>query len=133
MIKTFFLIFFFSISLLFGEHSVTIVSLSIGDTYTEMVQPGLKKTKEYATRYGYDYIVGSKKEDPSRHIYWNKIALLQKVLDETTSEWIVWIDADTLIMNHAIALDSFIDDNFNLIISEDFGGINAGCDLPGTD
>lgn len=41
-------------------------------------------------------------------------------------KWILWTDADSLIMNFNIRLEDLIDNKYNLIISRDFNNINSG-------
>ena len=83
--------------------------------------------KEYCARYSYDFIC--KLEHTSgRHIVWEKIAL---ILDhfkyhKDDFDWIIYCDADVMIMNHTIPLENFIDDKVDFIGTNDCHGYNAG-------
>lgn len=48
--------------------------------------------------------------------------MLLNTLNE--SDWVWFMGADTLIMNHTIDAHQFCDNNYDLIISEDYNGIN---------
>ena len=51
---------------------------------------------------------------------------LKQIIQQQTTDWICWIDADAIIMNHTIRLESFINDSYDLIIGEDWNGVNTG-------
>jgi galactosyl transferase GMA12/MNN10 family len=80
----------------------------------------------YAKKHGYDIILGHTTLDNSRPTPWSKIVALEKYLDKY--DWLFWTDADSLIMNQEILLETLIDDDFDLIISKEttLGNINTG-------
>lgn len=73
--------------------------------------------KEYAKRHGYDLFLYHDTLDPKRHPAWSKILAIQRHL--ASYNWIFWLDADALIMNHKIKLESLVDQNYDLIIASD--------------
>src|ERR1043166_9768192 len=72
--------------------------------------------QEYCDCYGYNFVC--KKEHTSgRHIVWEKIALILYMFENHRDEfdWLCYCDADVMIMNHTIKLESFIDDKVDFI------------------
>ena len=88
---------------------------------TEIIKANRKK---YIEKHGYDFICETQQQDPRRPPEWEKILLIQKHLRDYN--WLFWTDADSLIINTNIKLESLIDNNFNLILTNDNTGINTG-------
>jgi galactosyl transferase GMA12/MNN10 family len=80
----------------------------------------------YAQAHGYDLFLHHKTLDHTRPVAWSKILALQKHLNHY--DWLFWSDADSLIMNQAISLETLIDDDFDIIISKEatLGNMNTG-------
>jgi len=76
----------------------------------------------------HDYKLVCKTEDlPStRVIYFEKIKMMIDILKDDTIEWVWWIDCDALVTNFNIKLETIIDNNYDVVISSDFNGINTG-------
>lgn len=58
---------------------------------------------------------------------WEKIPIIRDHLSDY--DWLMWIDADAMVMNHSIRLERIIDgayENAHLIITRDLEGLNAG-------
>lgn len=70
----------------------------------------------YAKKHGYDLYLYHKKFD-SRSCAWSKVAAINEVLD--SYDWVFWSDADALFMNHAIKLETFLDDQYDIIIGDE--------------
>lgn len=105
---------------------IAIVSLAAGESYQKAVAPGLLNKQLYSSLHGHDYYLGLKSFDSSRHPTWSKISLLHNVLKNKNYSWVFWTDADSLIMNKHIKLETMVDNNYDLIITEDWNGMNAG-------
>ena len=96
----------------------------------------------YCKRHGYDFLrVVQAKEDMSklssgRHLAWGKVALLRHLLQGREQlvpgceklgvraedfDYIAWIDADAMILNHALKLEELVSvaQNADFIIGED--------------
>jgi hypothetical protein len=84
---------------------IAVVTLTIGDEYTKAIDLGLKSKKEYCDAHGYDYIAGGMLTN--RPPSWEKIPLVLAVLHKY--DWVFFTDGDTMIMNHNIKLESFIE------------------------
>lgn len=105
---------------------IIVVTMSIGNEYSEMVNEAIKNKEEYCKKHGYDFICLQQSLDRSRPIPWSKVLLLLDVMENHSSKWIFWTDADALFMNFTKTLEQFIDDKYNLIITRDFNDINTG-------
>lgn len=55
---------------------------------------------------------------------WGKIVHMLDVLPK--HDWVFWSDADTMITNFTIKLETLIDENYNFIVSKDINGMNTG-------
>lgn len=83
----------------------------------------LDKAK-YCNNQGYTFILQRGGWPDARPSPWWKIYFLQKYLPHF--DWMFWTDGDSIIANHSIRLETFLDDNFNIIIAKDHNGINSG-------
>ena len=67
--------------------------------------------QSYADKHGYSLWDASASIDTSRPPAWSKILAVQKLLsltDSVTCDWIFWVDADIVVMNSTIAVESFL-------------------------
>ena len=85
---------------------IGLCSLSIGEKYKEKTKWTTINKKNYCLRHGYTFIDDESIWDKSKPIPWSKIILLLKYLADF--DYIVWIDADILIMNMEIKIETFI-------------------------
>lgn len=79
---------------------------------------------DYAKRHNYKCFLYTDSLDTSRKTQWSKIIAIQKHLNDFN--WIFWTDADALVMNKNIKLESLIDERFDIIITKDYNHINTG-------
>lgn len=112
-------------SMLLGG-DIAVVSLAIGDQFREAVALGIENKRLYCQKHDYDFICEEKSLDKSRPHAWSKILLILKVMENPQYKWIFWTDADSLIMNLALPLEDLIDENYNLIISQEKCIVNTG-------
>ena len=90
-------------------------------TYGETVSLGTKSKELYAKRHGYDFIIATKKLDSCYGITavrplecaWTKLAVISRVLENY--DWVFWTDADSVILNFDTELESFLDENYDII------------------
>lgn len=102
---------------------ITIVSAA-DSNLSEIADLTFPNKQAYASKHRYAYSMlrgGFRKDRPPQ---WSKIFFVQKLLPHV--DWLLWTDADSLIMNPDIKVETLIDNNFELIISRDFGGLNTG-------
>ncbi|HEY2890124.1 MAG TPA: DUF273 domain-containing protein [Dongiaceae bacterium] len=72
----------------------------------EYGQIGAANKEAYARRHGYGFAAHTRSLDASRHPAFSKPAAIADCL--TDNDWVFWTDADSLIMNPAITLQSII-------------------------
>src|SRR5436305_122069 len=100
--------------------NIAVVTIAQGEEYQKCMRLGTQSKRAYCQKHGYDFIFSKDSSDPSRHIYWSKIFLILQVLENNPSyQWVVWLDADTLIMNQDIPIEDLIDEKFNFLIGRD--------------
>lgn len=80
--------------------------------------------RRYAERHGYAYVEERGSLDASRPPAWSKVLALLRHLP--AYDWVFWSDVDSLIMNPAIPLESFLEPGYDMVASTDPGGLNTG-------
>lgn len=98
---------------------IAVVTIVQGAQYKERVNFGIENKRAYCQQHGYDFICCEDSLDPFRPIPWSKILLVLNTMENAAYRWIVWMDADTIIMNLDIPLEYFIEDKYNFIIAKD--------------
>jgi galactosyl transferase GMA12/MNN10 family len=100
----------------------------IDEAYDDKAYAGVgaisyENKSRYARRYGYS-LIRSGLLVAERNIAWSKIWAVLTLME--AFDWTFVMDADVVITNPELPLESMIDDRFDLIISEDENGLNAG-------
>lgn len=117
--------------------SVSKVSMLWGEqAHDDVYRRALKTHQTHAGRHGYDFHILQKSV---AHHYWNKLYWILTVLvDELAKpeadrvEWMMWSDADTIVLNQAQRLDQFLPprkralQNVHLLCTKDSNGLNNG-------
>eukprot|EP00842_Homolaphlyctis_polyrhiza_P002155 jgi/Hompol1/2940/HPOL_006240-RA len=80
----------------------------------------------YTRKHGYGFYVENGSLDPSRPAPWSKIRALITHMKENRHEWFWSIDMDAFVTNNSIEATSFLDDQYDFIISKDINVINSG-------
>jgi galactosyl transferase GMA12/MNN10 family len=97
------------------------------DSLLEMTWPNKQK---YCEKYGYKLFNESKSLDKSRPPSWSKIRAAQRLLREENCDWVLWLDADTVIMNSEKRIEDIIpipETGIDLILTRQKGNSwNAG-------
>ena len=104
-----------------------ICSLVLGAEYKKSVELCTQSQEDYALRHGYTRITDESVYDSKRPFAWYKISLLQKYLSQY--DFLVWMDADVLIMNPEIELEVFINmlkSSSFMFIGHDLNSLNMG-------
>jgi hypothetical protein len=65
--------------------------------------------QHYTQKHGYALQVHTELLDGSRHASWSKIPALKLALQDTSFDYVVWMDDDIVITNPEISLSHFID------------------------
>jgi hypothetical protein len=115
---------------------ICVCTFNIGEKYKEATKYGSLSKKKYCEKWKYSFDDDESIYDDSRHPAWSKVLLLKKCLtekleDKNKYDFVVWMDADTMIMNDEILLedliDKYMDDTKDFLVSRDNGyRINTG-------
>lgn len=105
------------------------MNIAIATMYT----PNIKKLASitidsnktrYSIKHNYDLIVKTK-DFEIKHLGFEKINLLRKLLASGKYDWIYWCGCDTMITNFNIKLEDLIDNDYCFIISKDVWDFNS--------
>jgi hypothetical protein len=124
-ILTTFVLSFLSIYLC-AASDILVLSMVIGDEYSELVKRAVENKQAYCQKHGYDFICLNRSLDNTRPIPWSKILFIKSIMKKYPSKWIFWTDADSLFMDFSRRLEEFVDEEHNLIITRDLNAINSG-------
>jgi len=111
---------------------IIVCSLSIGDGYKNATKYATLSKVKYCEKMNYTFIDGTVENyDTSRNITWSKINLIKRcIYDHPSCDYVVWIDADIILMNYDIKLSDLIAEYMNnktFMMSRDNGYfINTG-------
>ena len=61
----------------------------------------------------------------TRHPSWNKILAVRNTLLACRTRWVMWVDADAVIMNFQCRAEDLIAEGRDLIFGSDFNGLNC--------
>ena len=106
------------------KSNICVLSFATKDIafYAERI---FKNNKAYAEKHGYDWKEYWSVKDESRPPAWSKIKYIEETLSQGY-DWVFWIDADAVIMNHSIDFAKFLDDNYDFILCKDAFSWNTG-------
>ena len=91
-----------------NPNAPTICTVALGNEYQNVVAPSLRTTQEYCARHQYNYLLLTEcPPDLYRPYAWAKICLLFHALEHGYKN-IMWLDADALITNVGVKLESFL-------------------------
>ena len=92
----------------------------------ELVALTSERLQSYASRHGY----GCHREvfavSNPRHPVWVKISAIRQALKRSEIRWILWMDADAVVMNQEQKIEVLLHPDADLIIGSDHNGTNAG-------
>lgn len=102
---------------------IAIISLWTPDIahWCERFAPG---KEQYCRRWGYTWIPYTDRLEPDRTPMWSKILAVQRHLHDF--DWIFWIDADAVIVNHDFQLEQLCDSEYDVVVTHDHNGLNSG-------
>jgi hypothetical protein len=88
---------------------IAIITFIVGNDYKKSMKLGIESKIEYAKRHDYDFYFGGEDVwDRSRPIPWSKLKYIEKILEMDKYDYLFVSDADVLITNKEIKLESFI-------------------------
>jgi hypothetical protein len=103
---------------------IAVCTLALGDIYKNVVKYGQLSKVKYCERQGYEFRDDADVYDSSRPHAWSKVQLILKCLYENKHDYIVWIDADSFIMNSNLKLEHFISrfsEGRDILVAKDRG------------
>jgi len=86
-----------------------------------LTQPVLKS---YCRKHGYCLLSEERTANPKLTPFWLKIEAVGDYLADF--DWLAWVDVDCLVMDRDVKLDSFLDEQHDLVITCDLHGFNSG-------
>lgn len=107
---------------------IGICYFTVGEKYNDnVIKYGLKSIQDYCKKHEYDFIHEKELLNKKLPPHWSKMEMLRKYDDY---DFLVWIDADMIIMNDEITIQNLIIDhmgNKDFLLSRDVSGhINTG-------
>jgi lipopolysaccharide biosynthesis glycosyltransferase len=99
--------------------NIGVCTLAFGDKYdTDAIKYGRRSMVDYCQKHGYDFITESKNLDNKRAAHWSKLLLLLRLMEsENNYDYVVWLDADIMIMNENMKITDLI---YNQMKGKDF-------------
>jgi len=85
----------------------------------------LANKRAYADHHGYELLVHA--PAPELPAPWSKLDALLEHLPRF--DWLLYLDGDALIANPGVCLETFLDEAYDLVLAEDWGGYNTGAFL----
>ena len=81
--------------------------------YERLGPMAIENHRQYCQQQGYRFIY-EVVLDPARPACWSKIPAILAALNE--HRWVLWADADTLVVNPVVRLENFCDERFDMIV-----------------
>lgn len=97
------------------QKKICVLSFATG-AVRSWANPVFKNNEEYCLKHGYIWKEYGELKDENRPTNWSKIAYILEEL-KNDYDWIFWIDADAVIMNHSVKLEEFINDDYDFIVT----------------
>ena len=89
-----------------------------------------RSVQQYADYHGYEYRFLNNFNSPLP-VYWKKLHWMQQVLEEGVSDYVLWLDSDTIIPNPRVPLSTIVDyaPSASIYIAKDYPyiSISAFC------
>ena len=101
----------------------TCIATMWDDGYQELADSVLPNLRYYAKTHNY-YLSENKITLDNGKFSFKKIDIIQGLLDRFYC--ILWLDIDTMIMNHHTTIESFLDDNHDFYVCRDINLLNTG-------
>jgi len=103
---------------------LTLVTLYDGAFY-ELAKITAARMRLYAQRHGHRFVERRSLLDKSRPPAWNKLLAVRDALLTRRTPWVMWLDADAVIMNLHYRAEDLIVEGRDLILGSDFNGLNS--------
>jgi galactosyl transferase GMA12/MNN10 family len=109
-----------------NKSTFAVVSI-FNDAHTELAELTWDNNKiKYAEKHNYLAVAKTNGFSPEQ-VHFDKFLHILDVMENNTSvEWIWWLDNDAMITNFDIKLEDLIDEDYHVIISTDIAALNTG-------
>ena len=91
---------------------ITVCTIAINSWYRDIVRYSIKNTEEYCKKHNYNFVLVTEESDlvfdKLKHPAWYKMQLIRSLIKSNESDYIVWIDADSQILNRDQNLEYFL-------------------------
>lgn len=103
---------------------------SCDERYAECFQSALNANAAYATANGYVYnrVIGNLSPVPNTSNF-NRYYLLREQIEQQVNDWAFWIDADAVVVDRTMTLESIINRSPNRLLIACRGSINGDHDI----
>ena len=95
------------------------MSITIVSAWTEEIEWFARKANEtkrrYAKKHGYQFACLKGNLSGDKWPHWSKVSLILAAMD--CCDWVFWSDADSFILNMEPKLEDYVDEQFDLIVS----------------
>ncbi|MBL9139948.1 MAG: hypothetical protein JNK85_29015 [Verrucomicrobiales bacterium] len=108
-----------------SSRSLTLVTLA-DEAMAKVAHRTGQRLERYARQHDYALVRYHAPLDPTRHPAWNKVLAVRHALLSRQSEWVLWLDADAVIMNFDFPATRLIRDDRDCLFASDFNGLNSG-------
>lgn len=81
--------------------------------------PPIRLWKSYARQHGYSFSVCRDRLINDLHINWSKIELVRKSLNQRSEDFLLLVDADTLVVSPSVPLGDLIKNNNQIMFASD--------------
>jgi hypothetical protein len=111
---------------------ISVCTFFMGDKYADdVIEYGQRSMRDYCYNHSYKFKVERDYLVPDLPPHWTKIQVLLNLMNEDLScDYVVWLDADIMIMNHDINIEDIIEqhmDGKDFLLSRDVSNeINNG-------
>lgn len=105
---------------------IALLSITAGQENNQGAKIGMLDKEQYSKRHGYDF---HKLADvpPGRHASWSKLPAAMSLFSQY--DWLLVLDLDTIIMDHSIRVEEFLDPSADMIFAAEAGGPDSVKDL----
>jgi hypothetical protein len=84
-------------------------------SYEYLAKISRPNKKKYCQRHGYDFVeFFFEKLEDDRTPHWGRVLAIKKHLKNY--DWLFYLDTDVVICNYSLKIESFIDENYDLIV-----------------
>jgi len=119
------------------NHHLKFMRVTIVQFYTDNVSYGKFSeaiNKKYCGSHGYSYFVENntqklKQLAEDRAFTWIKPKIILEELEKNECDYVLFMDIDAIVCDHSIKIEDFIDENFDIVATEDYSShclMNAG-------